>query len=62
MILLCRRSGGRIKSREHITEEIYKAAEAFVAMLEGKNFGKAILQVANPEDIKWQSLIALHRS
>jgi NADPH-dependent curcumin reductase CurA len=45
-------SDGSIKSREHITEGIDKAADAFVAILEGKNFRKAILKVANPVDIQ----------
>lgn len=40
---------GSIKSKEHIDEGIDKAADAFVNMLEGHNFGKAILKVADPE-------------
>ncbi|KAL1979450.1 hypothetical protein VTN96DRAFT_5948 [Rasamsonia emersonii] len=40
---------GRIKSKEHITEGIDHAADAFVAMLRGENFGKAILKIADPE-------------
>ncbi|KAH8692396.1 putative alcohol dehydrogenase [Talaromyces proteolyticus] len=39
---------GSIKDKEHIDDGIDKAADAFVAMLEGKNFGKAILRVADP--------------
>jgi NADPH-dependent curcumin reductase CurA len=40
---------GSITSKEHIDEGIDKAADAFAAMLEGRNFGKAILKVADPE-------------
>jgi NADPH-dependent curcumin reductase CurA len=42
-------ANGSIKSKEHIDEGIDKAADALVAMLEGKNFGKAILKVTDPE-------------
>jgi hypothetical protein len=40
---------GSIKNKEHIDEGIDHAADALVRMLEGKNFGKAILKVADPE-------------
>lgn len=40
---------GSIKSKEDITEGIDHAADAFVAMLRGENFGKAILKIADPE-------------
>jgi len=40
---------GSIQSKEHIDVGIDQAAEAFVRMLDGKNFGKAILKVADPE-------------
>lgn len=40
---------GSITSKEHIDVGIDNAADAFVAMLAGKNFGKAILKVADPE-------------
>lgn len=36
---------GSIKSKLYITEGIDKAAEGFVGLLEGKNFGKAVLKV-----------------
>ncbi|KUL86764.1 hypothetical protein ZTR_04819 [Talaromyces verruculosus] len=40
---------GSIKTKEHIDEGIDSAGTAFVNMLEGKNFGKAIIHVADPE-------------
>lgn len=36
---------GTFKSKLHFTDGIDKAAEGFVDMLEGKNFGKAILSI-----------------
>ncbi|ATY66605.1 NADP-dependent leukotriene B4 12-hydroxydehydrogenase [Cordyceps militaris] len=36
---------GTFKSKLHFTDGIDKAAEGFVDMLEGKNFGKAILRI-----------------
>ncbi|KAM3458323.1 hypothetical protein MY3296_000529 [Beauveria thailandica] len=36
---------GTFKSKLHFTEGIDKAAEGFVDMLEGRNFGKAILRI-----------------
>lgn len=38
---------GTFKSKLHYTEGIDKAAEGFVDMLEGRNFGKAILRIKN---------------
>jgi NADPH-dependent curcumin reductase len=37
---------GRIKTREDIVEGIENTPKAFLGMLEGKNFGKLIVQVA----------------
>jgi NADPH-dependent curcumin reductase CurA len=40
---------GTFKAKVSITEGIENASEGFVGMLEGKNFGKAILQIADPK-------------
>jgi NADPH-dependent curcumin reductase CurA len=37
---------GRIKDREDITDGLEHAPQAFIGMLEGKNFGKAIVRVS----------------
>jgi NADPH-dependent curcumin reductase CurA len=39
---------GSVKAKIHVTEGIDQAAEGFVGMLEGKNFGKAVLHIADP--------------
>ncbi|TQV91312.1 NADP-dependent leukotriene B4 12-hydroxydehydrogenase [Cordyceps javanica] len=39
---------GTFKSKLHFTEGIDNAAEGFVDMLEGRNFGKAILRIKSP--------------
>jgi NADPH-dependent curcumin reductase CurA len=44
-------SQGSIKSKEHITEGIDQAGDALVGMLRGENFGKAILKIADPEQL-----------
>lgn len=36
---------GTFKSKLHITDGIDQAAEGFIGMLEGKNFGKAVLKI-----------------
>lgn len=36
---------GSVKAKLHVTEGIDNAAEGFVGMLQGKNFGKAVLKV-----------------
>jgi len=36
---------GRIRYREDIVDGLDKAPEAFIGMLEGRNFGKAIVRV-----------------
>ncbi len=43
---------GSFKAKTSITEGIDHAAEGFVGMLEGKNFGKAVLKIADPEKEK----------
>jgi hypothetical protein len=39
-------TGGKIKYREDIVEGLDRAPEAFIGLLEGKNFGKLVVQVA----------------
>jgi len=41
-----RMAEGRIKYREDIVNELENAPRAFIGMLEGKNFGKQIVRVA----------------
>lgn len=41
---------GSFKAKVSVTEGIENAAEGFVGMLEGKNFGKAVLKIADPEE------------
>ena len=36
---------GSVKAKLFVTEGIDNAAEGFVGMLEGKNFGKAVLKI-----------------
>ncbi len=36
---------GRIKYREHLVEGLEQAPEAFIGLLEGRNFGKLVVQV-----------------
>lgn len=38
---------GTVKAKLHVTEGLDNAAEGFLGMLEGKNFGKAVLKVAD---------------
>jgi NADPH-dependent curcumin reductase CurA len=38
---------GRIRYREDITEGLENAPAAFMGLLEGKNFGKALVRVAH---------------
>lgn len=42
-------SEGKIKTKEHIIEGLGNAPQGFVDMLEGNNFGKTVVKVANPE-------------
>ena len=37
---------GRIRYREDIVDGLEKAPEAFIGMLEGRNFGKVVVRVA----------------
>jgi len=39
--------GGRLKYREDVTKGIENAPRAFVGMLKGENFGKAVVQIAD---------------
>jgi len=41
---------GKIHYREQVTEGLEKAPEAFIGLLEGKNFGKVVIRVANDND------------
>jgi len=41
---------GSFKAKMSVTEGIDHAAEGLIGMLEGKNFGKAVLQVADHRD------------
>ncbi|MEX9252225.1 NADP-dependent oxidoreductase [Pseudenterobacter timonensis] len=41
--------GGKIHYREQVTEGLEKAPDTFKGMLEGKNFGKVVIRVANDE-------------
>jgi len=38
-------SSGQIKYREHLVDGLESAPEAFIGMLEGKNFGKLVIRV-----------------
>jgi NADPH-dependent curcumin reductase CurA len=38
---------GKIKYKEDITDGLENAIDCFTGMLEGKNFGKAIIKVAD---------------
>lgn len=38
---------GKIHYREQVTEGLENAPEAFIGLLEGKNFGKVVIRVAN---------------
>jgi NADPH-dependent curcumin reductase CurA len=39
-------AGGRVRYREDITDGLENAPEAFIGMLEGRNFGKALVRLA----------------
>ncbi|MDA0206055.1 MAG: NADP-dependent oxidoreductase [Acidobacteria bacterium] len=39
---------GKIKYREDVTQGIENAPAAFIGMLKGKNFGKAVIEIAKP--------------
>ena len=38
-------NAGQIKYREHLVDSLENAPEAFIGMLEGKNFGKLVIRV-----------------
>jgi NADPH-dependent curcumin reductase CurA len=38
---------GKIKYREDIVEGLENAPQAFIGLLEGKNFGKLVIGIAN---------------
>ena len=40
-------ASGELKVKEDVTKGLEKAAEALVGMFEGKNFGKAVVQIAD---------------
>jgi NADPH-dependent curcumin reductase CurA len=40
-------SKGQIKYREQLVEGLENAPEAFIGLLEGKNFGKLVIRVNN---------------
>ena len=44
---------GKVKFREHIVDGLENAPQAFIGLLEGKNFGKLIIRVA-PDAVKPQ--------
>ncbi|MDX1301271.1 NADP-dependent oxidoreductase [Photobacterium sp.] len=41
-------SEGKIQYREHLVEGLVNAPEAFIGLLEGKNFGKLVIQINQP--------------
>ncbi len=42
-------SEGLIKYREHLVERLEQAPKAFIGMLEGRNFGKVVVRVNDPQ-------------
>jgi len=38
---------GKIHYREQVTDELENAPQALIGLLEGKNFGKVVIRVAN---------------
>lgn len=43
-------SSGQVKHREDITEGLENAPEAFIGLLKGKNFGKAVVRIAGASE------------
>lgn len=37
---------GRVKAREHVVQGLENAPAAFIDLLQGRNFGKVVVQVA----------------
>lgn len=44
-MVINRLADGSVKAKIHLTEGIDKAADGFIDMLEGRNFGKAVLKI-----------------
>lgn len=42
---------GTIKTKESVTKGMDNAPEGLVGMFHGKNFGKAVLEVASPDEV-----------
>ena len=42
-------SNGELKVKEDVTKGLERAPEAFVGIFQGKNFGKAVIQIADEE-------------
>jgi NADPH-dependent curcumin reductase CurA len=40
---------GTFKAKMSVTDGIENAPEGFIGMLQGKNFGKAVLKISDPE-------------
>ncbi len=40
---------GKMQYREHLVDGLDQAPEAFMGLLEGKNFGKLVIQVNQPK-------------
>jgi len=40
-------AAGTINYRTHVTDGLENAPEAFIGMLQGRNFGKAIVKIAS---------------
>ena len=38
---------GKVKFKEHVVDGLENAPDAFIGLLEGKNFGKLVIRVAN---------------
>jgi NADPH-dependent curcumin reductase len=39
-------AAGRVKHREHVVDGLENAPEAFIGLLDGRNFGKVVVRVA----------------
>jgi len=40
-------SEGKLKYKEHVSQGLENAIDSFIDMMEGKNFGKAMIQVSD---------------
>ena len=45
-------AAGRIKLREHVVEGLENAPDAFIGLLDGNNFGKLVVRVANDDEVR----------